>query len=92
MSEIKVDLSNKSLTIETRRSLTGFNVDAIEKTVEVNYRELQYTGTIGEEDYLEISNIIKSYDSDFESWLSSQAGKDIQAAIEENLAKDVPGT
>jgi len=95
MAEIKVDLENQSLTVKTRRTLQSFFVDAEKDTIQVNYKEIQYTGTIGEEDYFEIKCDLKSYSGDkahFDGWLASDSGVAIQAAVEGNLAKDEPGT
>lgn len=92
MAEIKADLTGKTITVETRRELLGFVVDAEAETVTVSYREVQYTGKIGEAEYKEMSRINKNYNSDFNAWMASDAGQQIKAAVEASLSQDDPNT
>lgn len=90
MSEINVDLTD--LTVKRRRIFKGFRVDSDPKSIEVDYYDIQYTGTIGQSDYKELKRDLNKYESDYDTWLASDEGQVIKAAIEANLALDVPGT
>lgn len=90
MTVIKTDLAEESITVKTRRTLTGFSVDALNETISVNYIESRYLGEYEGEGFALISEIEKRYSSDFSTWLSSTAGQEIQTAIEASLAKADP--
>jgi hypothetical protein len=93
MSIIKIDLADEALTVKKFRELVGFSVNAQDEVVYVQYREIKHTGTVGSEDYNEISNTDDNYyKSDYSEWIATDAGQAIQAAIEANLAKDIPGS
>ena len=90
MTLIKADLAEESVTIKTRRTLTGFQVDSIFETITVNYVESKYLGEFEGEGFQLISQVEKRYSSDFSAWLNSTAGQEIQKAIEESLALSDP--
>jgi len=89
---VKADLAAQNITIGVQRICSGFSVDIKKEFVHVQYTETKYTGTIGAEDYVQISSTEEHYVSDFAAWLVSDAGQAIKAAIEASLSQSDPNT
>ncbi len=92
MSEIKIDIPGKSLTVKKRRTLIGFRINVIKEKIIVEYVEAQYTGTIGAGSYKELSSGNRKYNGDYATWLASAGGVAMKDTIETQLAKDIPGS
>lgn len=92
MADINIDLSDKALTVKTRRIFTELKVKGLTEQIYVVYREIKYTGTIGKATYNEINSISKSYRADWDKWFTSDAGLAIKAGIEIELATEEPGS
>jgi len=92
MTLISVDLTDSQQTIKTKRILIGFNVNAEEEVVFVQYRETRFTGTYQGKDYVLISEEDMIYKSDYSTWFDSDAGQAIKAAIEASLAQPDPNS
>ena len=92
MAEIKVDLPSESLTVKTRRNFIALEANNENERISVSYDEIKYTGTIGANTYKQITKERKIYNADWAKWLASDAGAEIQAGLEAELATDVPGS
>ncbi len=90
MSEIKAELTGSSIYVKTRRTLFVVEINAEDSIVNVYYKEIKYYME-GENEVI-ISEESKSYSADYAEWETDAVGVAIKAAVELQLAKEVPGS